>query len=201
MDEKLRRWVEGYGKKRLNMGCGQRKDPWEFGIDIDSNSKADMLVDLDKFPYPIPDDSFDQVYCSHVIEHLKDWVNAIREMIRITKNGGTIEILTPHCSSVVSFSTVGHINHYAISTFTMSLPNIIKEYEIEKIELRYLLTTERHKSIWEKVFHKMLTYLANRNLHLCERVWCYWFGGFNEIYVKMRVKKKIQNKRRLKVKE
>lgn len=42
---------------------------------------------------------------------------------------------------------------------------------------------------FEILIHKILTKLANVNIHFCERIWCYWVGGFNEIYVEMRVVK------------
>jgi len=44
---------------------------------------------------PFPDDSFDLVICSHVLEHVPDDAAALREMRRILRPGGRALLLTP----------------------------------------------------------------------------------------------------------
>jgi len=31
----------------------------------------------------------------------------------------------------------------------------------------------------------IINYIANLDVEFCEKVWCYWVGGFSEIYVEL----------------
>jgi len=60
----------------LDLGCGKRKYQSKnlkdevIGVDVDKNSQADVIHNLDKFPYPFQNNEFDLVYASHILEHL-----------------------------------------------------------------------------------------------------------------------------------
>lgn len=45
---------------------------------------------------PFPDDAFDAAICSEVLEHVADDVDALREVGRVVRPGGTIAITVPH---------------------------------------------------------------------------------------------------------
>ena len=63
----------------LDVGCGLHKQPGAIGIDRNPASRADVLADLDHFPYPFRDSSFDRVTAIHVIEHVSDVIRTIEE--------------------------------------------------------------------------------------------------------------------------
>jgi SAM-dependent methyltransferase len=52
-------------------------------------------VDLDREAVPFPDDSFDLVVASHIIEHLRDPTKFCAELVRIAKPGGLVYIEAP----------------------------------------------------------------------------------------------------------
>jgi predicted SAM-dependent methyltransferase len=54
----------------LDVGCGINKYPGAIGIDRNRATAADVICDLDHFPYPFADGSFDSLRAIHVIEHL-----------------------------------------------------------------------------------------------------------------------------------
>jgi len=56
----------------LDVGCGVNKFPGAVGIDRNPRTKADVIVELDRFPYPFRDGVFDEVRAIHVIEHVSD---------------------------------------------------------------------------------------------------------------------------------
>src|SRR5947207_3579615 len=95
----------------LDVGCGINKYPGAIGIDRNPASKADVLCDLDRFPYPFADSSFDRVVAIHVIEHVSDVIRAIEEFHRLAKPHGTIRIETPHYTDFSSFCDPTHRSH------------------------------------------------------------------------------------------
>ena len=95
----------------LDVGCGIRKVPGAIGIDRNPASKADVLCDLDRFPYPFADNSFDRVVAIHVIEHVADVIGAVEEFHRVARPRGTIRIETPHYTDFSSFCDPTHRSH------------------------------------------------------------------------------------------
>jgi len=98
--------------KILDIGCGDGALKYFFdeytnvhwdGIEIDEErfeicKKLGYnmhLLDVDEKPLPFADNSFDAVNASHVIEHLKNMPNALKEIQRVTKPGGIIAIGVP----------------------------------------------------------------------------------------------------------
>jgi 2-polyprenyl-3-methyl-5-hydroxy-6-metoxy-1,4-benzoquinol methylase len=79
----------------LDVGCGIRKQPGSIGIDRNPASRADVLVDLDRLPYPFADGSFDRVTAIHVIEHVNDVIGTMEEFHRLVRPGGTVRSATP----------------------------------------------------------------------------------------------------------
>ena len=77
----------------LDVGAGNRTlnpnmitiDNWSD--DVDYKMEADNLSFKDK--------TFDFVYASHVLEHLKDTLKAIREWLRVVKIGGYVIMIIP----------------------------------------------------------------------------------------------------------
>jgi len=54
----------------LDLGCGGNKQPGTIGMDIRPLEGIDIVHDIEKFPYPLPDGCCTLVYASHVIEHI-----------------------------------------------------------------------------------------------------------------------------------
>jgi hypothetical protein len=106
------------GTDVLDVGCGTRKqDPDAVGIDRSLNSAADIVWDLDEYPWPLESDRFSRVFMSHIIEHFADAMKAMAEVHRICKNSADIFIVTPHFSSHNSFQDPTHRRHLAVGSF------------------------------------------------------------------------------------
>ena len=95
----------------LDVGCGIRKYPGSIGIDLNPATAADLICDLDRFPYPFADRTFDHLRAIHVIEHLTDVIRTMEEFHRLVKPGGTIRIETPHYTDYSSFCDPTHKHH------------------------------------------------------------------------------------------
>src|ERR1035441_4363538 len=95
----------------LDVGCGIHKQPGAIGIDRNPASRADVLCDLDRLPYPFRDNSFDRLLAIHVIEHVADVMATMEEFHRLVRPGGTVRIETPHYTDFSSFCDPTHRSH------------------------------------------------------------------------------------------
>lgn len=88
--------------KLLNLGCGNiiRKD-WVH-IDFTSRHKEVIAHNLRK-GIPFPDNEFDGVYHSHVLEHFAkdEALLFIKECFRVLKIGGIIRVVVPDLEGIV----------------------------------------------------------------------------------------------------
>ena len=103
--------------KTLDVGCGKSKTEGAIGIDGSPLSDADVICDLETFPWPFDDDTFERVICSHVLEHLGDVIGAMREIHRVSKAGAAVEIETPYLTSWRSWTDPTHRHHFTLRSF------------------------------------------------------------------------------------
>lgn len=101
-------------KRKLDIGCGRVKDPDYFGIDIIEAPGVDLVWDMENFPWPIEDNSFDYVKVIHVVEHINDQVGFFREIHRVAAKDAVIHLETPHFSSSNSWADPTHVRHFSL---------------------------------------------------------------------------------------
>jgi predicted SAM-dependent methyltransferase len=58
-----------------------------------ARARADVKADITDLPFP--DDSFDVILCSHVLEHVVEDRKAMRELYRVLRRGGWALVLVP----------------------------------------------------------------------------------------------------------
>ena len=109
----------------LLLGAGNNKDkqitPPDYpewtdmvSIDIDPDSKPDVLWDLMHMPYPFEDETFREVHAYDVLEHLgqqgdyKQFFALFEELHRILRPGGLVVAATPMWDSVWAWGDPGH---------------------------------------------------------------------------------------------
>jgi SAM-dependent methyltransferase len=95
----------------LDVGCGIKKFPGSIGIDRNVHTNADVVCDLDVFPYPFRDASFESVRAIHVIEHVADVIRTMEEFHRLLVPAGRVVIATPHYTDFSSFCDPTHRWH------------------------------------------------------------------------------------------
>lgn len=103
--------------KILDIGCGKFKLPGSVGLDIVPLEGVDVVHDLNQFPYPFPNDSFDRIRVIHVIEHIQSILKTMEEIYRIAKPGGQVEIVTPHYTDSSSWQDPTHLWHLSSRSF------------------------------------------------------------------------------------
>jgi SAM-dependent methyltransferase len=97
----------------LDVGCGAKKWPGATGLDISPDTDADVVHDLNAFPYPFEDNAFDQILMQDVIEHLAEPIRVMDELHRIARPGARIQLRTPHFSSMLAYSDPTHTHYFS----------------------------------------------------------------------------------------
>lgn len=89
---------ERFGMK-YNLGCGNNYLYGWVNVDQFPHMKPDMVMDLETFPWPIEDNSAEEILLSHVLEHLGGnssvFLNVMKELYRICKPGARVVIRVP----------------------------------------------------------------------------------------------------------
>ena len=123
--------------KTLHLGCGMFKIPGSIGIDINKNSHADIIHDLNKFPYPLKANTFEEIIAENILEHLDDIPKVMEEIYRIAKNHATFIITTSHFSSVDSFTDPTHKHFFTSRTFDYFIPGTdLYKYHYSKAKFK-----------------------------------------------------------------
>ncbi len=100
----------------LDVGCARGKYPGAIGIDISTDTQADVVCDW-SVTYPFADNSFDQVRLIHIIEEVPDVMATLKEVHRISRPGGRVVIVTPHYTDHSSYMSPTHRWH--LSSFSL----------------------------------------------------------------------------------
>ncbi|MBV8897130.1 MAG: methyltransferase domain-containing protein [Acidobacteriaceae bacterium] len=104
----------------MDVGCGINKYPGAIGVDRNLNTRADVIADLDHFPFPFRDSSFVEIRAIHLIEHVSDVIRTMEEFHRLLAPGGRAIIVTPHYTDFSSFCDPTHrwhLNSFSLRYF------------------------------------------------------------------------------------
>jgi len=102
---------------KLNLGCGNKVVKGFVGVDKFNCDAAEVICDIENEALPFEDDSVDEILLDNVIEHFFDIPGVFKELIRVSKEGCTIKIITPHFSSISSWIDPTHIHHLSFFSF------------------------------------------------------------------------------------
>ncbi len=118
LEELIRRRTAESGPPALDIGCGTtRAEPGAIGVDWSEESGAEVICDLDRYPWPLPDNAFGRVHMSHIIEHVEDPMRAMKEVHRVARGGASVFVTTPHFSSHNSYTDPTHRRHLSAASF------------------------------------------------------------------------------------
>lgn len=161
----------------LEIGCGPKKLwPHSIAVDVNAESVADVLHDLNCFPYPFDNDLFDIVIAEHVIEHLDDVIKVVEELHRITKPGGLVYIEVPHFSSRDFFTDPTHKHAFSITSFDYFIPTpgglfTFHYSKIARFRKRSAYLSGNTSSFWRRFIDR----LAKKNPERFEREFAFLF--------------------------
>jgi len=105
-----------------------------------------LLWNLEQVPYPLPDESFDIVLLTEVLEHLREYpLRALTEAGRILRPGGLLLLTTPNAASPQSRVrlALGGSVHTPLHDWIFGLPHARHAREYTVAELQELVGQAR----------------------------------------------------------
>ncbi len=174
--------------KKLNMGCGNDILDWYLNRDIIKLPWVNKVYDFEKFPYPFKDNEFDEIYCSHVLEHMNDLWKVMEEFNRIGKKWCIIKVKVPYFASPNAWWDYTHKRTFNTNTFNYfhkdcyyNTTNII----VKKYKIHYFSNNRYLKSDIKNIIPDFLINLFPK---IYERFFAYWFPA-SEIHFLLEIKK------------
>jgi SAM-dependent methyltransferase len=176
---------------KLNLGCGlDYKEGWT-NLDSNRNVKADIYLDINNGLNKIKSESFDYILADNILEHVDDFYSVMKELIRILKPNGKIEIYVPHYSSPNALKLPYHNVYFGIGSFDFGhyLGGMGRDYSMGSNIL------EEKLCLFQRKYHqsKAITFIAeiiNKfnfifNFSKVWKIFCerFWLFGFDEIKI------------------
>ena len=177
-------------QRTLQLGCGFNKMSGAFGVDIIPNSQADLIHDLNDFPYPLDSDAWDRIVCFDVLEHVEHFIRTMEEIWRVATASATVEVRAPFMSSVNYFSDPTHKRAFTSRSFDYFLPGTptfefgysTARFELLRCEYDAEARPQRHG------FHRWMLDWANRHKAHYENRYAFLYPLYN-IFFDLRVVK------------
>lgn len=138
---------------KIDLGCGENKQPGFLGIDYRPLAGVDIVHDIEVFPYPLPDECATTIVASHILEHVNPhkggFIKVMNELWRLLKPGGQLILSVPYAGSASYYQDPTHCLKENSEVLTRNGFKKIKDVSIGE----YVLTKnlETGGSEWEKV--------------------------------------------------
>lgn len=172
----------------LDLACGPNKMPGTIGLDSNPRVHPDVLHDLDIFPYPFEDGSFDRIVCYNGIEHVERPLQVLREIHRLGVDGATVYFATPHFTSPDAYTDPTHRHAFTSRSFDYLIPGT-QLAELDYADAGFEKASIRVDFIGlPRLLRGIVSRLANRDLLTYERRWAYLFPA-HQLHVNLKVRK------------
>ena len=161
-------------KDVLNLGCGRKLMEDAVNMDISPDVGADVVHDLENFPWPLPSNTFREVYAFDVIEHLDSVPSTMEEIHRVCRAGARVHITVPHFSSANAFTDPTHRHQLSYFSFDyFDADHQLAFYSKARLKRRRVQIV--FYPTWpNKIVHR----LANRCPAAYERRWAWIFPAW-----------------------
>jgi len=125
-----------------------------INLDVISMPGVDVVHDLNKYPWPFRTSQFNEINCSHILEHLNDFNQMIKELYRISKNKAIIRIYAPYFSGPIFWGEAGHKIHFSYRTFNY-WSNQTPMFKTRKIKITFSMNSRILNRIFSPIINSM----------------------------------------------
>ena len=173
---------------KLNLGCGRDIREGYVNLDKVGLEGVDVVHDLNVFPYPFEDNEFDEIYCSHVLEHVDDLLGVVEELSRISKPGGRIKVVAPYFASQGAFNDPTHKRFFTYKTFGYFSSGGYYSNVVLRIIKRRIFFFSSEGFMADRWFSTPLDFFINLFPMLYQRYFC-WILPAAEIHYLLEIEK------------
>jgi SAM-dependent methyltransferase len=101
----------------VDIGCGNHKQhAWAIGVDRHPYPAVNVITQIER-GLPFADETADQVFAVHILEHVRDLLGVMNEIHRILKPGGVLHVMVPHWQDVNAVADPTHVRFFHPRTF------------------------------------------------------------------------------------
>ena len=180
--------------RKLNLGCGASILDGYVNVDIAKSPGVNLVIDLNKTPWPFEDSQFEEIFIYHTLEHLENPVSALSEMWRISKPGARIRIGVPYFASFLSFKDITHKNFFTYDSFDnwdiknfegkkyVTHMNQKMRFKILKRKINFFGKNAGLKGVLTGILGFAPTFLINLCPRIYERFFFFYFPASNIDY-------------------
>jgi len=171
----------------IDLGCGAKKVPGAFGIDLIALAGVDLVHDLEATPYPLPESCADTIYLNHVLEHFEKPLPLLEEVWRLARPDGQVLIRTPHYSGTYAWIDPTHRHAFSAKSFHYFGENPYSYYtharfHVVHVRLKYFI----EEGVWpwpHRLWGRAVQWVLDRHPTFGERFLCLLVGGIDELRV------------------
>ena len=155
---------------KLNIGCGRDIKKGYINLDKYDIPGVNVVHDIEKGKFPFNDNTFNEIYCCHILEHLhtfEDFIHVMEEIHRTVKKTGIVIIKVPHASTC--FRLTSHHLGFGYKSFTGFFSNETQNYENYYTKARFKQVYCRmgygvlRNKFWWKPVHWFLNWLGRKH--------------------------------------
>ncbi|MBN2421575.1 methyltransferase domain-containing protein [Candidatus Woesearchaeota archaeon] len=152
--------------KKLNLGCGRDIRRGYVNSDILNIDGVDVVHDINKFPYPFKDNTFDEIRCWAVLCYAKNIVKVMDELHRISKNRAILNIHEPHYNNIGRYNEPYMRRVFGRCSFDWLDQNCINEFSNTRTNKKFIILNvkeipTRFGRLFPKFIRKYLTLILN----------------------------------------
>mgnify|MGYP001610689411 CR=1 FL=1 len=133
--------------RKLNLGCGHDKREGYVNVDVNPTIEPDVRCDLFTLPWPLPDNTFHEVLCSHLLEHvpppiLIPWMD---ELWRVCAPHAIVEIRGPYWASEKTWQDPTHFRGLCLPFFAYFSETGRAQFGVDHYPIRANFALEKTK--------------------------------------------------------
>lgn len=122
---------------KLHLACGSLRKEGFLNVDLIKTEAVDEVIDLLDLPLPWLDNSIEEIYCAHFLEHIDTCgfegdalIRFLNEIYRILTPGGKAVFVCPYYTSIVAWQDPTHRRAISEVTFQYFNQQYLRENNI-----------------------------------------------------------------------
>jgi SAM-dependent methyltransferase len=101
----------------LELGCGANRKPGRICVDKIDLPGIDIVTDIEEGLGFLPDNSVDEIHCRSMMEHIDNFEQLLKEIVRVLKSTGKAYVFVPHFSNPYYYSDYTHKRFFGLYSF------------------------------------------------------------------------------------